>query len=127
LADLKAERDDTIRDVLEYNNKLTMQNRDFQLKRLKADRDYAIKKAKLSSSSSSRYRSSSGSSKPKSSGVLGEWNNLTGAGKLKFYNDNYDMIKNLDMDVYRNIAREISEYIKRGLKPSKNKSDNYYK
>jgi|GEM_PF-2545246 len=125
LTGLKAERDETIRDVIEYNNKIAMQQKNYLLKKLIADRDHAIDKAKLKKRTYSR--SSYGKSTGAVSKLLDDWSGLTQSGKLKYYNDNYQAIRGIDYDIYDKIAKEVTYYAKSGVRPSKNKNDNYYK
>jgi len=124
LSDLKDNRDQTMREVLEYNNDLILDYKDYQLDELEANRDYEIALKKLNKKTSS----SSGSSKKTASRTLmDEWNSLTGPGKLKFYSENAEALKALDLDIYKNIVREIMGLKQLGVVEATTKSYNYYK
>ena len=118
LIDLKQERDDTIREVLEYNNELIMDQKELALK---------IKKAS-SSSSSRTTKTTKSNSKQTASTLMDEYNSLTGAGKLKFFNENEAVLKStLDIDTYKNVLREIYAFVEQGVTPATSTSTNYYK
>lgn len=118
LAKLKAERDDTIREVLEYNNDLIMDQKEYELKKLKAQK----------SSSRTNSTSSNKSDSTSSSALINEYNGLTGAGKLAFFNSNQDVLQSkLDSDTYKSMLREIYDIVEQGVSPASGTSDNYYK
>ena len=128
LTALKNQRDDTMREVIDYNNELILDYKDYQLDKLEADRDYeiALKKLKKKTYASSGAGSSSANETTQNK-ILNEWRKLTGAGKLKFYNDYYEEMKSIDLDTYKNIVREIMALTQMGVKPAKNRTYNYYK
>jgi len=122
MAGLKQERDETLRDMLEYNNELIMDQREFELKKLKADRDFAAKMAKKTKGTSG-MRSSSGqatkTTKRLNGSLMDEYIQLSGPEKLTFFNEHKDaMQKTLDLDTYKNVLREIYAYIERGVAPA---------
>ncbi len=128
LATLKEQRDETIREVIEYNNELILDYKDYQLDKLEADRDYEIALKKLNKKTySSSGSKSSATLDLTPDNIMNEWNKLTGAGKLKFYNDYYEEMKAIDLDTYKNVVREIMALTQMGVKPATSKSKNYYK
>lgn len=121
LSALKTERDETLREINEYNNELILDYKDYQLDQLEADRDYQIALKKLN-----KKTYSSGSSDSASNTLMDEWNSLTDAGKLKFYSENTDALKSLDLDTYKNIVREIMALKQMGVVAATTKAYNYY-
>lgn len=108
LIDLRQERDDTMRDVLEYNNDLIMDQKALAIKRLKA-RGKAVPIKRSASKSIAQT--------PKT--ILGEYNSLTSAGKLKFFNENQSNLKSaLEPRDYNNVLSEIYAIVEQGTSPA---------
>ncbi len=120
LANLKAERDETIREVLEYNNELIMDQKEYDLKKLKTNRDYAAKLAKANKTTRTAPTTNTApGSQATAESLMNAYTRLTGAEKLAFFNTNQEVMQSkLDMDTYKNILREIYAYVEQGVKPA---------